>query len=93
MNKKKIVELTYLAFNDAIKTKANATKIVDFVFEEIRQAIVREEEVAISGFGKFVVVERKARRGVNPQTGDPIQIPASKTVKFKVTKSLKEDIN
>ena len=93
MNQKEIIKFVHDAFDETIKSKVEAERIVKAIFGEIRHAIIRDEPVSIPGFGKFVVIERKARRGVNPQTGESIQIPASKTVKFKVSKSLKEDVN
>jgi len=54
--------------------------------------VAREERVSLVGFGTFQVVERKARRGVNPQTREGIQIPAKMIPKFKAGKSLREAV-
>jgi DNA-binding protein HU-beta len=48
--------------------------------------------LALAGFGTFMVTERKAREGRNPQTGSPIKIPATKVVKFKPGKQLKDSV-
>ncbi len=64
-------------------------KIVDTIFEIIKRRLVRGEKVLISGFGCFRLVTRKARKGVNPQSGDPIVIRGRKAVVFKPSKYLK----
>lgn len=73
-------------------TKKEALAIVDSVFEEIKNCLANEGKVDISGFGKFEVVERKERQGINPSTKEKITIPASKTLKFKASKVLKDTI-
>ena len=52
-----------------------------------------EDKVTIIGFGSFSIVERKARMGRNPQTGQEIEIPSKKTVKFNPAEKLKEEVN
>lgn len=64
-------------------TKADAKKAVDASLEVIAKALKKGEKVSILGFGSFDVVERAARTGVNPRTGDKIKIKARKVVKFK----------
>jgi len=62
-------------------------------FTEVTTAVVAKgEPVAISGFLKFAKVERPARMGRNPATGEPIKIKASKKVAFRVAKELKEAV-
>jgi DNA-binding protein HU-beta len=68
---------------------ADSLKIVDLIFETIKRRIVRGEKVLISGFGCFRLVTRKPRKGVNPQSGDPIVIRGRKAVVFKPSKYLK----
>jgi nucleoid DNA-binding protein len=68
---------------------ADALKIVDLIFDTIKQRLIRGEKVVISGFGCFRVVTRKDRKGVNPQTGDAIIIRGRKAVVFKPSKYLK----
>lgn len=75
-----------------LETKAQAEKAVDAVFGTITGALKSGEEVNISGFGKFVVKERKERQGVNPRTGEKITIAAGKKLKFRAGKDLKEAI-
>ncbi|PLT45644.1 HU family DNA-binding protein [Paenibacillus sp. FSL W8-1187] len=71
-------------------SKKDATKAVDAVFEAISDALQSGDKVQLVGFGNFEVRERQARKGRNPQTGEEIDIPASKTPAFKPGKSLKD---
>jgi nucleoid DNA-binding protein len=64
-------------------------KTVDFILETIKDRLSRGEKVLFSGFGCFCVMRRKTRRGVNPQTGDPVIIQGRNSVKFKPSKYLK----
>lgn len=73
--------------------KASATRAVDAVFDSIAQALKSGDQVTIVGFGTFSVTERAARTGRNPQTGAPLNIPASKNPKFKAGKGLKDAVN
>ena len=64
-------------------TKADAKRAVDAMAEVVLQEMKKGERVAILGFGTFSVAERAARKGINPLTGKPLQIPARKVVRFK----------
>ena len=75
-----------------LEVKKQATEIVDAVFDIITKSLSRGEEVAITGFGTFKVVKRAARMGVNPKTGEKIQIAASIKPKFRAGKVLKEAV-
>jgi len=75
-----------------LSTLAQAEAAYDKFFAIIGATLKKGDAIAISGFGSFKVVDRKARKGSNPQTGKEIQIPASKAVKFTPGKSLKEHI-
>lgn len=79
----KVAELSELS-------KKDATKAVDAVFEAISDALQNGEKVQLVGFGNFEVRERQARKGRNPQTGEEIDIAASKMPAFKPGKSLKD---
>ena len=72
------------------KTAAGAA--LDAVLGEIASALKKGERVSISGFGTFSVGSRAARTGRNPQTGAIIQIAASRTVRFKAGKALKDSV-
>lgn len=74
-------------------TKKDTSAVVDVVFDVIKEGVVLGEEVSISGFGKFGVTERSAREGRNPQSGEKIMIPASKTPKFKASSVFKDAVN
>jgi nucleoid DNA-binding protein len=71
-------------------TKKLATEAIEMVFSTIGEALVNGDEIAVQGFGKFSVVVRKARTGLNPQTKKKINIPEKKAPKFTAAKSLKE---
>lgn len=73
--------------------KADATTAVEAVFDVITASLKDGDEVRVVGFGTFVVTQRKAGKGRNPQTGAEIDIPASKAPKFRAGKQLKEAVN
>ena len=75
-----------------IETKKQAEQAVDALFDAIVKAMSHGEEVAISGFGTFRATKRAARMGVNPKTGEKIQIAASTKPKFRAGKLLKEAV-
>lgn len=70
-------------------TKKTAEDAVDCIFDCIQKTLAQGEEVAVSGFGSFFVKKRSARMGVNPRTGQKIEIAATVTPKFRAGKSLK----
>ena len=69
--------------------KSEAGKAVDAVLQVIEETLSRGGEVSFTGFGKFTVADRGARQGVNPQTGERIQIAASRVPRFSAGSSLK----
>ena len=74
------------------QTKVYSAEFLNIVLEEITKSLSQGKEVIFTGFGKFSVVKRKARTGVNPKTGEKIQIAAKKTPKFKAGKILKDAV-
>ena len=74
-------------------TRTTAERVVGAVFTAIGDALARGEPVAIAGFGKFGTRSRAARRGHNPQTGEPVAIAASRTPSFKAAKALRDAVN
>lgn len=86
-------ELVAAVANAAELPKGDATKAVDAVFDAITDALKSGEEVRLVGFGTFAVTQRAATEGRNPQTGEKIQIKASKLPKFKAGKALKDAVN
>jgi DNA-binding protein HU-beta len=70
-------------------TKSDSARAVDALLETVEDALRRGSEVTLSGFGKFHVGERGARQGVNPRTGERIQIAASRVPRFTAGSGLK----
>ncbi|MEF2094418.1 HU family DNA-binding protein [Bacillus sp. CFBP9009] len=89
MNK---TELVSSVAAQAKLTKDDAKKVVDALFETITATLAKEEKIQLVGFGTFEVRDRAARTGRNPQTGEEIQIAASKVPAFKAGKELKEAV-
>ncbi len=85
--------INHLADNLEGVTKKLAGEAIDAVFGHIEATLAGGERVQIPGFGAFDVSERKERQGRNPQTGKPMTISASKGVRFKPGKSLKDAVN
>ncbi len=75
-----------------LKTKKDAQTAVDCVLSSITKALENGDSVSLTGFGTFKVAERKARKGRNPQTGEEIDIAASKVPKFVAGKALKKAV-
>lgn len=71
-------------------TKRAAADAVNATFNFIRDSLVRNEKVIITGFGTFLVRSRATRRGRNPQTGEVIQLPAKKLPAFAAGKTIKK---
>jgi DNA-binding protein HU-beta len=72
--------------------KNEASKAVDATLSVIEETLSRGGDVSFTGFGKFTVAERGARQGVNPQTGERIQIAASKVPRFSAGSALKSAV-
>lgn len=89
MNKADIVEIVHGKLQG---TKRSAEEAVDAVFDSITGSLAKGQEVSVSGFGAFVVKKRGARQGVNPRTGEKIQIKATTTPKFRAGKNLKDAV-
>ena len=90
MNKSELIEA--VAEGTDI-SKAAATRAVDTMISSVINTLAKGEQVAIAGFGSFVVRERAARTGRNPRTGEEIQIKASKNPAFKAGKAFKDAVN
>jgi integration host factor subunit alpha len=76
-------------YAQGVLTKAEAAGSVERTLELIKSALGSEDEVLVSGFGKWSVRRKAARRGRNPQTGDPLTLPPRKVVTFKPSRVLK----
>ena len=81
MNK---TELINAVAEKANLSKAQAKAALDATLNTISEALLKEDKVALIGFGTFSVAEKPARTGINPRTKEKIEIPARKAVKFKV---------
>jgi len=73
-------------------TKVQAARAIDAVLDTVQDTLRRGSEVTLSGFGRFHVAERGARRGVNPRTGERIQIAASRVPRFSAGSGLKSAV-
>ena len=89
MNKTELIEKIALG---AGLSKTDAKKALDATTAAIKDTLVSGDKIQLVGFGTFSVNERPAREGINPRTGEKIQIPASIKPKFRAGKALKEAI-
>ena len=74
-------------------SKAETDQALSAFFEHLKTSLGQGEKISLPGVGQFEVGERAARQGRNPRTGEVIDIPASKAVKFKAGKALKDAVN
>ena len=86
-------QLLFPELDYTVLTRRRATNLVDALFEIMKKLLERGEQVSISGFGKFQVKFKWARKGRNPQTGDPIILKSRRIVNFKYSPKLKEKLN
>jgi DNA-binding protein HU-beta len=90
MNKTELIDAVS---SSADLSKAEATRAVDAVVDSITETLRKGDSVTLVGFGTFEVRERAARSGRNPQTGETIQIKASRAPAFKAGKAFKDAVN
>ena len=90
MNKSELVDAIAA---DSGLTRADAGRALDSYVGTVNKTLKKGDEVAITGFGKFSVVKRAARVGVNPRTGEKVKIKASKAPKFTAGASLKQSVS
>jgi DNA-binding protein HU-beta len=90
MNKSELVEA--IAAESQL-TKADAGRALEAYVTVVNKTLKKGDEIAITGFGKFSVVKRAARVGVNPRTGEKVKIKASKAPKFTAGASLKNSVS
>jgi len=81
-----------IAGTEGIPSKKVAGEVVDGVFAALTDCLVKGDSFTFQGFGTFKVQPTAARTGVNPKTGEKLQIPAGKKAKFTASKSLKDAI-
>jgi len=73
--------------------KKDSARIVESVFELMKDSLAKGDKIKISGFGNFIVKEKQPRRGRNPQTGEEISISARKVLTFKSSQVLRRALN
>jgi integration host factor subunit alpha len=91
MTKADIVQVIYGRLGGF--SKKEAADLVDLVFETMKETLARGEKIKISGFGNFVLRDKRKRQGRNPQTGDPIEITERRVLSFKASQILKHGLN
>jgi len=90
MTKVDIVEAIYEKVGFS---KKEVAKIVESIFDIMKESLQKEDKIKISGFGNFVIRKKRARRGRNPQTGDDIEISPRRILTFKPSQVLKVALN
>ena len=91
MTKAEIVQALYTRVGGF--SKKESADIVDLVFEMMKETLGRGEKIKISGFGNFIVRDKKSRVGRNPQTGREIEISARRVLTFRPSQVLKNALN
>ena len=86
-------DLVEIVANEAEMTKKDVEQLVEIIFDSIVGTLNNGEKIELRGFGSFRVRERNARKGRNPKTGEPVDIPAKRVAYFKPGKDLKDIIN
>jgi len=80
-------------YEKEVLSKPDATKVVETFLEIIKSRLSEGEDILISGFGKFMVKDKKARKGRNPHTGETIILPPRRVVTFKPSGVLRKKLN
>ena len=93
MTKQELIERIVVSCKRRNVSKAAASDLVESMFDNLSLAIRRGRRFSYPGFGTFIVRKRKERKGRNPQTGQEMQIQASKTVIFRPAADLKQRLN
>lgn len=91
MTKADIVHAVYTRLGGF--SKKESADLVDLVFETMKETLGRGEKIKISGFGNFVLRDKRQRQGRNPQTGEPITITERRVLNFKASQLLKQALN
>ena len=89
MNKSQLIDAVA---SDSGLSKVDSARAIDSLLGTITKTLKKGDEVSITGFGKFSVVKRAARQGVNPRTGERVKIKASKAPKFSAGATLKQAV-
>ncbi|MCH2110256.1 MAG: integration host factor subunit alpha [Polyangiaceae bacterium] len=91
MTKADIVKIVYGRLGGL--SKKQSAEVVELVFDTMKETLGRGERIKVSGFGNFVLRDKKPRQGRNPQTGSPITITARRVLSFKASQLLKNALN
>jgi integration host factor subunit alpha len=91
MTKAEIVQTLYNKVGGF--SRKESAELVDLVFEMMKETLGRGEKIKISGFGNFVLRDKRQRPGRNPQTGQPINITERRVLTFKASQILKQALN
>jgi DNA-binding protein HU-beta len=90
MNKSQLIEAVA---SDSGLSKSDSSRAIESLVDTVTKTLKKGDEVSITGFGKFSVVKRAARQGVNPRTGERVKIKASKAPKFSAGAALKQAVS
>jgi len=90
MNKSQLIAAVS---SDSGLSKVDSARAIDSMLDTVTRTLKKGDEVSITGFGKFSVVKRAARQGVNPRTGERVKIKASKAPKFSAGATLKQAVS
>ena len=91
MTKAEIVQALYSRVGGF--SRKESAELVDLVFEMMKETLGRGEKIKVSGFGNFVLRDKRQRPGRNPQTGQPIKISERRVLTFKASQILKQALN
>jgi DNA-binding protein HU-beta len=89
MNKSQLIEAVA---SDSGLSRSDSARAIDSLIDTVARTLKKGDEVSITGFGKFSVVKRAARQGVNPRTGERLKIKASQAPKFSAGATLKQAV-
>ena len=90
MNKSQLIAAVS---SDSGLSKVDSARAIESLLDTVTRSLKKGDEVSITGFGKFSVVKRAARQGVNPRTGERVKIKASKAPKFSAGATLKQAVS
>lgn len=90
MTKADLIEAVYEKIG---MSKKESAELVEMIFDAMKETLAKGEKIKISGFGNFVIREKRARMGRNPQTGESMEISARKVLTFRPSQVLKSDLN
>lgn len=92
MTKSELIDKIHNKLPD-ILTKKDAELIVNTIFNDMSKALHKGDRIEIRGFATFKIIDRKAKAGRNPKTGEDVDVPAKKAIFFKPGKELKERVD